>query len=1233
MKKKYLGLSLILASAFAITLSSCGGKKGNNNNNNENENNSVVDDEDETLTYTNHKFSSGILNIGMAGKKIKSLSMMNDNYTLFIPVYDGDKVSFVKQYLFEMGSLNVIYNEIDLGRIDERYSFYYDGNDFVFSENLNSNATTAFSSPIKNGGYLNRVKISDNGEINELLTADDNNIANSWDIDITENIITMVEKGFENPYKYQYVFEDTFNFGYFYSRGEETIRQYHLKKKDDGNLVFYSGKADPTEISLLSPKFNGMISAAPTHIVLSFDNGNISSLDSYAGTYKLDSVEFEFENNRMKKQTVTSEGSGNYVFDYAYSNSKLSEIKTTLTSSTVNPKYERYSYDDKGIISEIDNINEYEQLSKHIITSYDNNYLITYEIGSNNHEYEYEYDTSYRMTTKKEYYHYMTGPSTYELKLQTWETYMYDNYGQYGNSIVAFNNTENVIGGVKQIYFYDGKRQNMGVNVFTPSGTLNNIVWTETTYEKTEQNGNVSTHISKKFSSGVLTYIMVNVNECEDDTYKVVLKNTQTTTYYEVDSTSETGYKVTKETVKTTDRISENEFKETYKEDGILKYEETYIKENNKVVEVYFTEYADNGVDVSKEYKEEYTYNDVEGWDNSTTAKHYDKISGEYVFTSIIKKNNYNEIIETYEDGKMVTKEVIHKKSNNQIDVHDIINYRYYTTQTIVDYYHIDDNEVRSMYKTEVSELSSDGRILETKVYNHENGVSTTPDEIYEYVYNDDNELINVIHKEIEKEDNVKTITITTIDSKTNEQIRKIIRTEVYDNAAFANLISAQEDEIFDDESSYTIYIYSRATGTEEFYYLEEKENGDYISRYFNKTIKNYSNHEILEIQEEYDEFKYVDGTEEYIARRFVDSLYQEGCVVFCEDTRENSSTGENYYDTFIDYTYNSDGKLSLETKNDSINNKAHQYSYQYTDEGNTVTVIYSVAGNMNKKYVRFYEDEKLMTEETYTYGSGWSLQCEATYEYNEDGNTIKFTENYGSYSYETIYTYENGNLIKTSRTKVGSTDNEFITYYDNDAKVKTENISLFYDSNDVLTRTIKITETYTRFLGLDDPFERVQVTTNYENREIVEVITDYYSKAFYETSAVRTKRITDSSKVKIDGTSMPGYIYHREIIYEQVDGSEKVKSRITKYYDENNVMVRKVEDANEFETADKRTETTTTYVYSQNELTYKTIETFVYNESGNVSSGTKYEYNYAENWMKTYTRNLETNTWEIVHN
>ncbi len=1233
MKKKYLGLSLILASAFAITLSSCSGKKGNNDNNDDNGNNSIVDEETTDITYTNHKFSSGILNIGMAGKKIKSLSMMNDKYTLYIPVYDGDKVSFVKQYSFEMGVSNEFYKEIDLGRIDERYSFYYDGNDFVFAENMNLNTASVYSTSVKNGGYLNKVKITADGKINELLTSDDNNISNAWDFDITENIITMVEKGYENPYKYQYVFEDAFNFGYFYSKGEETIRQYHLKKKDDGNLVFYSGKADPTEISLLSPKFNAMISAVPTHIVLSFTNDNISSIDSYTGTMKLDSIDFEFENNRLKKQTVTSEDSGNYVFDYVYSNSKLSEIKTTLTSSSVNPKYERYSYDDKGIISEIENINEYEQSSKHIITSYDDNYLITYELGSNNHEFEYEYDTSYRMTSKKEYYHYMTGPSTYELKLQVWNTYIYDNYGQYGNSVVAFNNTGNVTGGVKQIYFYDGKRQNMGVNVFTPSGTLDNIVWTETTYEKTEQNGNVSTHISKKFSSGVLTTIFVNVNECEDDTYKVVLKNTQTETYYEVDSTSETGYKVTKETVKTTDYIGENQYKEVYKEDGILKYEETYTKENNKVVEAYFTEYADNGIDVSKEYKEEYTYNDVEGWGGSTTAKHYDKVSGEYVFTSIIKKNNYNEIIETYEDGKVISKEIFHKNSNNQIDLHDLINYRYSTTQIITDYYHIKDNDVRSLYQNDVSELSSDGRVLETKIYKRENGVSTTPDEIYEYVYDDDNELINVIHKDIEREDNVKTITITTTDSKTNEQIRIIIRTEVYDNVSFANLISAQEDEIFNDGSSYTIYSYSRATGKEEFYYLEEKENGDFISRYLNKTIKNYSNHEILETQEEYDEFKYVDGTEEYIARRFVNSLYQEGRVAYCEDTRENSSTGENYYNTLIEYIYNSDGKVSKETKTDNTHNKLHEYSYQYTDGGNTVTVIYSVAGNMNKKYVRFYEDEKLMTEETYTYGSGWSLQCEATYEYNEDGNPTKFTENYGSYSYETIYTYENGNLIKTSRAKVGSTDNEFITYYDNDAIIKTENISLFYDSNDALTRTINITETYTKFLGLDDPFERVQVTTNYENGEIVEVINDYYSKAFYEMSAVRTKRISDSSKVKIDGTSMPGYTYHREIIYEQVDGSEKVKSRITEYYDENNVMVRKVEDANEFETVDKRTETTTTYVYSQNELTYKTIETFVYNESGNVSSGTKYEYNYAENWMKTYTRNLETNTWEIVHN
>ena len=209
MKKKYLGLSLILASAFALTLSACGGKKDNNKGNTNDDNgNNIIDDETENVTYTNHQLSSGVLNVGIANNKVKSFALMNDEYNLFIPVYDGDKVSFVKHYEFTNSSsyFHAMYSEIDLGNISERYSFYYDGDDFVFAENMHNDIELYRPNSITNSGSLNRVKISANGEITELLTADNDNKSNNWDFNITDNIITMDKKGMSYTVRHQYIY-------------------------------------------------------------------------------------------------------------------------------------------------------------------------------------------------------------------------------------------------------------------------------------------------------------------------------------------------------------------------------------------------------------------------------------------------------------------------------------------------------------------------------------------------------------------------------------------------------------------------------------------------------------------------------------------------------------------------------------------------------------------------------------------------------------------------------------------------------------------------------------------------------------------------------------------------------------------------------------------------------------------------------------------------------------------
>ncbi|MCR5350579.1 MAG: hypothetical protein K6E20_06285 [Acholeplasmatales bacterium] len=1277
MKKKKIFVGALIAAFSCAMLVGCGKKNTNKNddvvdttsngssdtststsastsNTSDTSTSTKGNTDEEGVVYNNYSLSTGVLKVGMKDKKIESISLFSNNYQLFVPEYVGNKISFVKQYTFDINSEN-FYKEIELGNICEKLSFYYDGDDFVFAENNNKNLNDfgvpyAVSDDVLNSGNLNRIIFKKDGTIEEKLTTQDIK-ANPWSFDVDDNLITLNRKYYNRSIEYN--FTDPFNVTTTYL-SDDTISSKIEATLDDGELTLAldDGRGSSSE---LVPVLKALAVLDSTSMKVSFTPSSVTATE-YSGTKASFVTEYQFTNNRLSKKITANLDETNSITEYIYSetNNLLNDVKSYISTkagevSTLRHIY--YKYDDKGIISEIEKVDEYDVKALYKILSYDNNYLPTlYQFkpnsSSSNYEYEIEYDDLYRFTDKKKYYYQQTGLDTFVKKLSEWDGYYYDEVGEYGNFVVAFSDGNTVVGGVKVIYFYDEKRQNMGVNVFTPSGTLNDIRWIENTYSKTEINGDITKSTSRSFSNGILLSEFVNINEYEgEDEDRVVKKNTQTTTYYEVDATSETGYKVTKTTSKITDLIGENEYKETYKENNILIYEETrkqqyFDDEPNKGfrdVESIHKEYEANGVDIKSEYKEIYTYNDVEDWSYSTTTKHYDYFDWyeDYLLTTITHENNINKIIESYDPPceDIIEKKIIYRNPETlEIDTYDIAKYTYSENIVALDYYHCDSdgNISDKPYMAEINQYNGSLIINSSKYLYIDSLLDSEPFEQTIYTYNKDKELISKKTTTFDStSDNLKIYIIVTKDI-INDKESKIRRYEYYDSNKFENLKSVVE---YNYEDSFKVYDYVVSSGIENYYTREITSTETTISEHSKQTSIDYETGKITAVRETYTENK-IDGiTVEVIARRYIFETYTNGLLTKHGELKEDADDNA-YYDVDIEYTYDLDGKITRKVETDNINNIVREHNYQYTDDGNTVTDFYSYNDKLTYKYVRFYENGLLKTEETDRYSSSsWSSYCTSTYEYDENNKLAKLTENYGTYAYETIYTYdENGTLIKTVRYKVDSDENEYTTYYDEKGMIRIDDISKIYE-DDVLIRIIKRVQQYEDFLGMRDTFGYTQEITNYTNGDITQVRTDYFTSTFNNPyDYTMTKKIIDSYVVIIDDVVMPGYTSHREINYIVVD--EEVKANdATKYiYDENNILFEKSEINYEYETAKTYTETTKTYRYSNQECIFETTEVLNY-EDNVVKSGTKVVKDYKAMTETNYTYNYETNKWDVVHN
>lgn len=1257
MKKKKIFVGALIAAFSCAMLVGCGKK-------NTNKNDDVVDTtsngssdtststkgntDEEGVVYNNYSLSTGVLKVGMKDKKIESISLFSNNYKLFVPEYDGNKISFVKQYTFDIDSGN-FYKEIELGNICEKLSFYYDGDDFVFAENNNKNlndfgVTYAVSDDVLNNGNLNRIIFKKDGKIEEKLTTQDIK-ANPWSFDVDDNLITLNRKYYNRSIEYN--FTDPFNVTATNLSGDTIISQ--IKATFEGGELTLALDDERGSSSELVPVLKALAVLDSTSMKVSFTPSSVTATE-YSGTKASFVTEYQFTNKRLSKKITANLDETNSITEYIYSetNNLLNDVKSYISNkagevSTLRHIY--YKYDDKGIISEIEKVDEYDVSTLYKILSYDDNYLPTlYQYKpsySSNYEYEIEYDDLHRVTDKKKYYYQQTGLDTFVKKLSEWDGYYYDEVGEYGNFVVAFSDGNTVVGGVKVIYFYDEKRQNMGVNVFSPSGTLNDIRWIENTYNKTEINGDITKSTSRSFSNGVLLSEFVNINEYEGEGEdRVVKKNTKTTTYYEVDATSETGYKVTKTTSKITDLIGENEYKETYKENDILIYEETrkqqYFDKDFKDVELIHKEYEANGVDIKSEYKEIYTYNDVEDWSYSTTTKHYDYFDWyeDYLLTTITHENNINKIIESYDPPceDIIEKEIIYKNPETlEIDTHDIAKYEYSEDIVAIDYYHCDSNGNISdkPYMAEINQYNGSLIVNSSKYLYIDSLLDSEPFEQTIYTYNKDKELISKKTTTFDStSDNLKIYIIVTKDI-INDKESKIRRYEYYDSNKFENLKSVVE---YNYEDAFKVYDYVVSTGIENYYTRETTSTETTISQHSKQTSIDYETGKTTAVRETYIENKINGDTVEVIARRYIFETYTNGLLTKYSELKEDADENA-YYDVDIEYTYNSDGKIKVEKKTDNIFNRVYEHNYQYTNDGNTVTDVYSYNDQMTYKYIRAYENGLLKTEETDRYSSSsWSLYCTSTYEYDENNKLAKLTENYGTYAYATIYTYdENGTLIKTIRYTVDSDENEYTTYYDEKGKIRTDDISKIYE-DDVLIRIIKRVQQFEDFLGMRDTFGYTQETTNYTNGDITQVRTDYFNHAFNSYDYTTTKSIFDSYVVRIDDVVMPGYTSHKEINYIVVDEKSKANDATQYIYDENEVLVQKVVANYEYETAKTYTETTTTYRYSNQELILETEEVKKY-EDDVVKSRTKVVKDYKAMTETNYTYNYETNEWDVVHN
>jgi hypothetical protein len=186
MKKRFLSLTIGIIGLSM--LASCSSKKKNTITNTSTQpitqttgaiptatgssNTSTTTNNDDIVVKTEMAlFSNSLIRVSIVDKKIQAIESFGKNYQILIPVYSGNKISYLKSY---DNASAYFYSEIDLGFILDDTSYYYDSNgNFNISQRILS-SSNIYSDNIDNGGQFNRISVDQDGNVTKKLTTNQN---------------------------------------------------------------------------------------------------------------------------------------------------------------------------------------------------------------------------------------------------------------------------------------------------------------------------------------------------------------------------------------------------------------------------------------------------------------------------------------------------------------------------------------------------------------------------------------------------------------------------------------------------------------------------------------------------------------------------------------------------------------------------------------------------------------------------------------------------------------------------------------------------------------------------------------------------------------------------------------------------------------------------------------------------------------------------------------------------
>ena len=653
MKKRFLSLTIGIIGLSM--LASCGSKKKNTITNTSTQpitqttgaiptatgssNTSTTTNNDDILVKTEMAlFSNSLIRVSIVDKKIQAIESFGKNYQILIPVYSGNKISYLKSY---DNASAYFYSEIDLGFISDDTSYYYDseGNFNITQRNISS--SNIYSENIDNGGQFNRISVDQDGNVTKKLTTNQN-LNKNRSYEINDDSIVISQKTNSSESKYEYKVNGLLSYEYKYShKPSESDYEAYEKVEILNDKLVITRESKLAEASLKkSLKASDVSYSTVTYNMtlndLSPVNVTIDNNTEVVG-------KFTYYSSKRLKDVNLSYSSFYGYYEYDDNNRVISRQETGYYG-----RNERYEYDDKGICTMIRKPIDSTTTYTKEIKSYNADFLPLNTItidghGKQGREITYDNDNM----GIKSYTYYYKNPTSDEKILNNSTETTYNSSNRIQSSISYSYDYETgtyIISGNKIEYQYDELGNIINFTAYSNTSTS----WIMSYSISTEYNTNNTKQTIENYSRGIMVSKTITTSYFAKD-YRNLGRDIETYSYNNGNLT-------------TSQIVSEDDLGRTTKVESYKYDDEGKLVEGNLIN----TEYIKNSSTTNVYYKqgeEEFylkTHSELIG--DEKTETNYNK-SGDIIsvinylrmvsdYSSLF--NPINGVEYVYEDGKIV---------------------------------------------------------------------------------------------------------------------------------------------------------------------------------------------------------------------------------------------------------------------------------------------------------------------------------------------------------------------------------------------------------------------------------------------------------------------------------------------------------------------------------------------------------------------------------------------------